>query len=201
MNAPQLHPEEINRQFRAAMDAGMDGPSIWQMTEAQLVGEITRRCADRDIWWLHIDNVHHTRRRGSQEGNRIVGFPDLMLLGQRTIFRECKSMKASGLRPEQANWKHRLQAARSRTGRPGRPATWSPAGSTPSSIPWQAGHDQAPAAAPSPHVRAARLRRGIPADTPRREVLQRPVQVGRPRSGRKPPRSADTAPRKSRPRP
>ena len=104
---------QINAKFEAAMNAGVV-PGIREMTEAQFVAEITRRCGERGIRWMHIDNVHHTRRRGSQEGNKIVGFPDLLLVGRAGImFRECKSVDGAyrGLRPAQADWKYALRVA------------------------------------------------------------------------------------------
>jgi hypothetical protein len=95
------------RQFRAAMDAGVDpSPSIWQVSEAELLAAIIPLCEQRGIWWVHIDTPHHNKRR-----QNLFGFPDLFLCGTRRIaFRELKKQDGR-TRPTQTDWKYRLWAA------------------------------------------------------------------------------------------
>jgi hypothetical protein len=77
------------------------------MTETELLYAITSGsrkrpglCARLGIRWYH---AYDSRRS-------IPGWPDLILIGNRIIFRELKS--ASGiLRPEQRDWRDLLHAA------------------------------------------------------------------------------------------
>ncbi len=97
-------PEEINRRFREAMDAGAE-PSIRSMTEDQLHAEVTRLCEQRGIRWVHIDTPYRNKSRD------LIGFPDLQLFGTAGIaFRELKSQHGK-MRPEQTDWRYRLLAA------------------------------------------------------------------------------------------
>jgi hypothetical protein len=105
---------EADEAFRRAMGAPEPGqppgrPSIWQMTEAQLLAEITGRCDQFGISWVHIDTPHHNKQR-----QNLVGFPDLFLCGPDSVaFRELKreGPLRGRLRPEQTDWKYRLRAA------------------------------------------------------------------------------------------
>ena len=99
--------------FRAALSAPAkgEGPgqlSVWQMTEAQLLAEVTSRCERHGVASVHVDNAHHSKRRGD-----LIGFPDLILCGRNGVaFRELKREGPGySLRPAQTAWKWRLLAA------------------------------------------------------------------------------------------
>jgi hypothetical protein len=99
--------------FQAALSAPVPGekplqPSIWQMTETQLLAEVTSRCEHHGVASVHVDNAHHNKRRGD-----LIGFPDLILCGRdRVAFRELKREGPwHSLRPAQTAWKYRLLAA------------------------------------------------------------------------------------------
>jgi hypothetical protein len=77
------------------------------MTEAELLTEVTTRCEQRGIWWVHIDTPFHNKRR-----QNMAGFPDLFLCGtKRTAFWELKSQYGKMSGSKQTDWKYRLQAA------------------------------------------------------------------------------------------
>jgi hypothetical protein len=81
--------------------------SIWQMTEDQLLEEVTRLCEERRIRWVHIDTPHHNKRRGD-----LIGFPDLFLCGSHgAIFRELKKEWRGDPSPSQTKWGYDLKAA------------------------------------------------------------------------------------------
>jgi hypothetical protein len=99
--------------FYAALNAPVPGeeprqPSIWQMTEEELLTEVVSRCERYGVASVHIDNAHHSKRRGD-----LIGFPDLILCGRNGVaFRELKREGPwHSLRPAQAAWKWRLLAA------------------------------------------------------------------------------------------
>jgi hypothetical protein len=77
------------------------------MTEEELLAEVTERCDQRGITWVHISAPHHNRRR-----HNLIGFPDLLLVGPAGIaFRELKSNRLGArASSEQTVWKYRLQA-------------------------------------------------------------------------------------------
>jgi len=77
------------------------------MTEDELLAEVTARCKQHGIWWVHIDTPFHNRRR-----QNLIGFPDLFLCGTKGIaFRELKSQYTGRMSSEQTTWKYRLIAA------------------------------------------------------------------------------------------
>lgn len=100
------------RAFYEALNAGTT-PDPLNMPEEQLLTEVTARCDQHRIRWVHVDNVHHSRRRG----NGLIGFPDLLLVGNGGVaFRELKTTNASyrhpnGLHSAQTDWKYELLAA------------------------------------------------------------------------------------------
>ena len=81
----------------------------WTMTEDQLLAEVTARCDQRRIRWVHVTNVHHSKQAG-----HLRGFPDLFLCGiSGVLFRELKSEngKWRGIQGRQVDWKWALVAA------------------------------------------------------------------------------------------
>lgn len=87
-----------------------DKISIWKMTEAELLTEVTSLCEQRGVWWVHVDTPFHNRKR-----QNLIGFPDLFLCGTRAaMFAELKKQQGWTSSREQTLWKYRLQAARQR---------------------------------------------------------------------------------------
>lgn len=84
----------------------MTGTSVYKMSEAELLAEITSLCEQRRIALVHNDAPHHSRRR-----QNLIGFPDLFLCGTyRVAFRELKKQDGRTT-PDQTTWKYRLRAA------------------------------------------------------------------------------------------
>jgi hypothetical protein len=79
---------------------------IQPRTEAELLAEVTDRCARRGLWWVHIDTPYHNRRR-----QNMIGFPDLFVCGPGgAAFRELKR-ETGKMSAEQKVWGHLLRAA------------------------------------------------------------------------------------------
>ena len=76
------------------------------MTEEQLLAAVTEACGQMGVWWVHLPD---SRTAGGQA----KGFPDLLLAGKHGVaFAELKGSWPWRLRPDQLDWKYRLQAAR-----------------------------------------------------------------------------------------
>lgn len=82
--------------------------SPWQMSEAELLAEILRRCEGRDIWPVRVAPERIQQRIAENRG-----FPDLVIYGPGGVIHcELKTCKGrERVRPAQTVWKYRVQSS------------------------------------------------------------------------------------------